>query len=247
MSGLSAQAAPPKIVIAVEDDWAPYAAAVASGGKPGSKVEAEGFAVDLVRAVFASKGVQVEFLTVPFARCMLYAKDGRAVGCFNATITDDNRADYHWHEPSMFEEELSIFARSESTRDKLSLKDLKGQRVGYTLGYTYPSEFMHDNSITKYSATSDQLLLKMLVSGRVDFILLNRTPGYLRISTQPEFQGKAKHVGVISLDAFWIAFSKKHPEGKPMAELFGQGLADMKRNGSYQRMLQDFRQRVGYR
>lgn len=233
------------LVIAGEDDWSPYSAAEKPGGD--AQLAPVGFSVDLVRAVLATQGVQVKFITVPFSRCMLYAKTGQVVGCFNATITDDNRSDYLWHQPAMFEEELSIFARAGTPGPELRLSDLRGKRVAYTNGYTYPSEFLRDSRIQKFSAVSDAALMRMLLNHRVDYILLNRTPGWLRIDNAPEFRGKISRVGLVSMDGFWVAFSKQHPQGEHLAQLFSQGLAQMRRDGSYQRLLDEFRKQVRYR
>jgi polar amino acid transport system substrate-binding protein len=233
------------LVLAGEDDWAPYS----SAEKPGSAPETSpvGFSVDLVRAVLATQGIQVQVINVPFARCMLYAKTGQVAGCFNATITDDNRADYFWHQPAMFEEELSIFARANTESPELRLSDLRGKRVGYTNGYTYPSEFMHDGRIQKSVAVSDAALIRMLLAKRVDYILLNRTPGWMRIDSTPDFKGQIKRVGVLSMDGFWVAFSKQHPQGERLAKAFSAGLAQMRRDGSYQQLQDEFRRRVNYR
>jgi polar amino acid transport system substrate-binding protein len=233
------------VVLAGEDDWSPYSAA----DKPGADSESSpvGFSVDLVRAVLASQGIPVKFINVPFARCMLYAKTGQVAGCFNATITDDNRADYVWHQPAMFEEELSIFARADSKEPELRLADLRGKRVAYTNGYTYPSEFMHDSRIKKSVAVSDAALIRMLLAKRVDYILLNRTPGWIRIDNTADFKGQIKRVGLLSMDGFWVAFSKQHPQGESLAKAFSAGLAQMRRDGSYQRMQDEFRRRVQYR
>lgn len=247
-SSACAQSASPaqpaaEIVLAGEDDWPPYSAA--STAEP--QAAPVGFAVDLVRAVFASQGLTVKIISVPFARCMLYAKTGQVAGCFNATITDDNRSDYLWHQPAMFEEELSIYGRVEDAASEMRLSDLRGKRVAYTNGYTYPSEFMHDGRIQKFSAVSDTALIRMLLSRRVDYILLNRTPGSMRIDNTPEFRGRVRRTGIVSMDGFWLAFSKQHPQGERLALQFGQGLSQMRRDGSYQRMLDEFRSRVGYR
>ncbi len=235
--------APAEIVLAGEDDWSPYSSA-GSGGPQAAPV---GFAVDLVRAVFATQGLTVRIIAVPFSRCMLYAKTGQVAGCFNATITDDNRSDYLWHQPAMFEEELSIFGRADDPTPEMRLSDLRGKRVAYTKGYTYPSEFMHDSRIQKFSAVSDTALIRMLLSRRVDYILLNRTPGWMRIDNTPDFRAKLRRTGIVSMDGFWLAFSKQSPQGERLALQFSQGLSQMRRDGSYQRMLDEFRARVGYR
>jgi polar amino acid transport system substrate-binding protein len=241
---LAAGAAGP-VLLAGEDDWAPYSAAE-SASSP-QDVPPKGFSVTLIRAALATQGLTPQFVTVPFARCMRMAKAAQVAGCFNATITDDNRDDYLWHQPPMFEEELSIFGRADERGPELRLSDLRGKRVAITNGYTYPTEFMRDPRIQRFTATSDTNLLRMLLTGRVDYILLNRTPGWMRIDASPEFRGKVVRRGIVSADAFWIAFAKTHPDGPALAQAFGRGLAQMRRDGSYARLLDDFRRQVGYR
>jgi polar amino acid transport system substrate-binding protein len=227
------------IVIAAEDDWPPYSSVKADKSGP------EGVTPELVRAAFKLKGVEVRFLTVPFARCLHYAETGRAVGCFNATIVEGNRNTFHWHATPMFSEELAIFARSDLGEDQLTLKDLEGQTVSITIGYTYPTELMHNQRIVKFSATSDAQQLRMLATGRVRYALVNTLPGYLRINADPALRGRIQRVGQISVDGFWIAFSKTHPDGKRMAGVFEEGLQQLKASGRYDIMLRNFRKRVG--
>lgn len=229
------------VVIAAEDDWPPYSSVKADKSGP------EGVTPELVRAAFKLKGVEVRFLTVPFARCLRYAETGRAVGCFNATIVEDNRDTFHWHATPLFSEELAIFARSDLHEDQLTLKDLEGQTVSITIGYTYPTEFMRNPRIIKFPVNSDQQQLRMLASGRVRYAVVNTMPGYLRINADPSMQGKIRRVGRISVDGFWIAFSRQHPDGKRMAGVFEEGLQQLKASGRYDQMLEAFRHRVGYR
>ena len=229
------------IRVAAEDDWPPYSSAVGPERRP------EGFAVDLVREVFASQGIKVEFVVVPFARCLAYTVKGRVVACFNVGMTQANRHDFVWHPTPMLEEELSIFARTEGAAPghEIGLADLRRRTVGYTVGYTYSTELMTDPLITRYGASSDHQLLKMLVAGRVDYILLNRMPGMLRITADPAFQGKVRRVGKVSMDGFWLAFSKAHPDGQRLSAVFERGLHEFKRDGRYQTMMQAFRRRLG--
>lgn len=227
------------VVIAAEDDWPPYSSHNADRTQP------EGFSPDLVRAAFETQGVDVRFLTVPFARCLHYAEIGRAVGCFNTTIVEGNRHTFHWHSTPMFTEELAIFARSDLRSDKLTLKDLEGQTVSVTIGYTYPTELMNNPRVTKFPVNSDQQQLRMLASGRVRFALVNTLPGYQRINADSDLKGKIRRVGRISVDGFWVAFSKRHPDGRRMAETFEAGIRELKASGRYDSMMRAFRKRAG--
>ena len=227
------------VVLAAEDDWPPYSSSDAG------RTEPEGLSPDLVRAAFDTQGIDVRFLTVPFARCLHYAEIGRAVGCFNTSIVPSNRDVYHWHPTPMFTEELAIFARSDERDDKLSLKDLEGHTVSITIGYTYPTEFMNNPKITKFPVNSDQQQLRMLASGRIRFAVINTIPGQLRINADPGLKGKIRKVGRISVDGFWVAFSRRHPDGRRMAETFEAGLQALKASGRYDSMMRSFRKRVG--
>ena len=221
------------LIIGAEDDWAPYCERGKEDGQP------RGLAPELVKAVFAAEGIEIVFRTLPFARCMHDAKSGKLAGCFNATITEENRYQYHWHDTPMFEEDLA----SEPQRD-LKLTSLEGKRVGITLGYTYPTDFMENPRIIRFQAKSDAQILEMLVRGRVDDILMNGMPGYLKIQ-QKQLTGKVVKVGKLSTDGFWLAFSRNAPQGETLAKRFEQGLQKIKNNGIYETLIRQFETRLG--
>lgn len=223
------------ITIGAEDDWPPYSYRVAGHDEP------QGLTPRLVRQAFASQGVSVRFRTLPFARCMLEAEKGTVMACFNATRTAANEARYHWHPTPMFEEELAIFARRSPDTSmpmrQLVQEDLRGSSVGITVGYTYPTSFMSDPRIQRKPATSDGNLLHMLAAGRVDYILVNTLPAWYRLQVDPALSGQVQRVGRISVDGFWLGFTRARPEGERLAHAFEQGLRAIKRSGEHQRML----------
>ena len=223
------------ITIGAEDDWPPYSHRVAGHDEP------QGLTPRLVRQAFASQGVTVRFRTLPFARCMLEAEKGTVVACFNATRTAANEALYHWHPTPMFEEELAIFARrspdTSAPMRQLVQEDLRGSSVGITVGYTYPTSFMTDPRIQRKQATSDGNLLHMLAAGRVDYVLVNTLPAWYRLQIDPALGAQVQRVGRVSVDGFWLGFTRARPEGERLAHVFEQGLRAMRRSGEHQRML----------
>lgn len=218
------------VTIAAEDDWAPYTAINAAKTAP------EGFTVDVVRAAFKSQGVDVKFIVTPFARCLHYAESGKTVACFNATIVKDNKDTFYWHPTPLVYVDLLIFGRNDAPNSNMKLKDLEGKTVGSTLGYTYPTEFTKNTRIKHFDAKSDSQLVKMLANGRVDYVLLNDVPGRLLILADQNARGRLKPVGKISQDGFWLAFSKKHPDGKRLSEVFEKGMQHLHKSGQYKSM-----------
>lgn len=243
--GAAEPAAATTIVLAGEDDWPPYS--FADKRSLGAGHEPTGFSPRLIRAAFASQGINVRFISVPFSRCMRLALTDQVAGCFNASITNENRNDYIWHSPPMFKEELSIFGAPGNDATPLTLADLRGKNVAITNGYTYPSAFVNDSRISKFPANSDDNLIQMFLSKRVDYVVMNRTPGWLRIDATDAARGRLVHRGALSADEFWIAFSKKYPGAQQASDTFGKGLTQMRNNGSYQAMLDEFRKQVKFR
>ena len=238
-AGMASPRAEETITIGAEDDWPPYSHRVAGQDEP------QGLTPRLVRQAFASQGVSVRFRMLPFARCMLEAERGTVVACFNASRTAANEALYHWHPTPMFEEELAIFARrsrgAAAPMRELGQDDLRGSRVGITVGYTYPTSFMTDTRIQRKQANSDGNLLHMLAAGRVDYIVANTLPTWFRLRAEPGLQAQVQRVGRIGIDGFWLGFTRARPEGERLAQAFERGLQSLRRSGEHQRMLAELR------
>lgn len=227
------------ITVAAEDDWPPYSSIKADKSGP------EGFSSELVRAVFDLKDIDVKFLTVPFARCLLYARTGRAVGCFNTSRVAENQDEFYWHPTPLFSEGLALFVRSDRAYGYQEIKDLEGRSVGVTIGYTYSLDLTRNPRITLVRATSDAHQLQMLLAGRIEYALLNTMPAYLRINRDPGLRGRIRLAGTLAEDAFWLAFSRRHPDGQRLSVLFEEGLQELRASGRYDIMLRNFRKRVG--
>lgn len=226
------------VTIGAEDDWPPYSS------RKGDRSGVEGFSVDLVREAFKTQGVDVRFEALPFARCLNHAERGRVTACFNVTRIASNRDTYCWHSTPLFEESLLIFGPASAPRQNLRIKDLEGKVVGSTIGYTYSDEFTQNTKIKHFGAASDEHLIRMLVAGRVDYILLNGMPGFRRINSDPMLKGKVKAVGKVSDDKFWTAFSLQG-DGPRYCEVFEKGLQELHRSGRYRELATQFRKSLG--
>lgn len=99
--------------------------------------------------------------------------------------------------------------------------------------------------ITLVRATSDAHQLQMLLAGRIEYALLNTMPAYLRINRDPGLRGRIRLAGTLAEDAFWLAFSRRHPDGQRLSVLFEEGLQELRASGRYDIMLRNFRKRVG--
>lgn len=76
---------------------------------------------------------------------------------------------------------------------------------------------MQDPGIRKFQASSDDNPIQMLLNKRVDYILLNRTLGSMRINGSANTRGQVAWRGTLSADDFWVTFSPKPPP--PQSEI----------------------------
>jgi polar amino acid transport system substrate-binding protein len=146
----------------------------------------------------------------------------------------------------MFHEGLAIFALRGRFQPELNSKDLENHTVGITNGYTYPTDFMQNPKIERAVAQSDTNLMNMLIKGRVDFIVMNTLPGQLRILDE-KLGSQIERVGMISLDGFWLSFSKNHPDGERLSKIFEEELNRLIVSGRVAELELNMKARLGFR
>ncbi|NHQ84737.1 amino acid ABC transporter substrate-binding protein [Iodobacter sp. HSC-16F04] len=236
---LSASLYAETVVINAEDDWAPFSSMTRN------KQGIEGLSPSLVSAAFHTQGIEVKFNPVPFARCLYEVERGKAVACFDTSITEENKNKYIWHKTPLFEEGLSIFALSDSKDKNLTVKDLEGKTVSITHGYSYPNVLMDNKKIIRDESPFDDTQLKKILLKRVQYGVINTIPGTLMINANRNYKGKIKIVGLVETSVFYLNFSKSHKDGQRMADIFEKGMQEIKANGTYKKIERDFKEKHG--
>lgn len=224
-----------RIVIVAEDDWYPYSAQ-RSG-------QAEGLAVDIVRAAFSAVGVTVDFKTMPYARCMQMVKQGVELGCFDTLRDVSTRDTYLFHEQPLFKATIGIYAPATAS-GSMTAQQLVGHSVALTNGYTYGDTVEKNPDIRKDMAPNDLLTLRKLQAGRTEFALVyTRVADWLQ-HQHPELRGGFRQVGTLLEDGLYLSFSKSRSEAPEMVKLLNRGLAQIRGNGTYARIEADWQQRL---
>ncbi|MDD5065899.1 MAG: transporter substrate-binding domain-containing protein [bacterium] len=219
------------VKIIAEDDWYPYCARFAEGPK--------GIAVDIVRTSYKAEGIDVIFDVLNYDIGMEMVKDGDAIGCFDAPRTAEIEDVFLWHDERLFPVNGYFYANSDYQGQINSVKDAEGKRVGLTQGYGYGNLVEQDKKIIKEYSKADAILIHKLLSRRLDLIILfDKVADYL--IPKLNVQGRIKQLGPSDSIDLYIAFSKKHPDGKKYRDIFSSGFGKIKRNGIYQKILNDW-------
>lgn len=221
------------VTIGAEDDWAPYSGQ--EGGTP------KGFTVELVKEVFKTQGIDVKYVSLPFARCMEEVKQAKLMACFNHAWDEKEDPAYTFHKDPMFIGEIGLYAPTSSTESGLTTKDLEGKTIGTTHGYTYGAAFDENKKIIKDVAKQDVLNVKKVAAGRLKYTAIYTRVFDDIIRRNPDMKGKLKQIGTVHTHGLWTAFSKGMKDSSKYVEAFNKGLAEVKKNGTYAKLEQKYK------
>ncbi|MDG0815965.1 substrate-binding periplasmic protein [Bdellovibrio svalbardensis] len=203
------------VVISTEDDWAPWSS-------KNSRGQAVGQSVEHVRKIFKILGISTEFKAVPFSRCLIEAEEGRTLGCFHTAKTAKNIKMFDFPQLPLVEDDVLIYTTTPPGLGASQLSDLKGQRVGVTLGYAYSPEFDAMAGIQREESKADLTSFRQLVGDRVPYIAIFKGAAESLLATHPELHRKNLRYFTVGKAQFYLAFSKKYPNSQKLLLQYNQ-------------------------
>ncbi len=214
--------------IIAEDDWYPYSAKFAEGPR--------GIAVDLVREAYAAEGVHVQFDVMNYDLGMEQVRRGEGIGCFDVSRTKELENSYYWHEEPLLSVRGDFYAAPDFKGQITRNADLAGKKLGLTQGYEYGDVIDQDKSLRKEYSKTDTILIRKLLAGRLDVIVLyERVAAYL--FPKLRVGSKLRAVGIAASTDIYVCFSKKHRDGKKYCDVFSRGLRKIRQNGTYEKIM----------
>lgn len=216
---LSSVARAQPLLIAVEDDAAPW-----------SKPDGTGYANDVVRAAFEAAGVEVSLVRVPYARCKFMVMNGQAVGCFSMAWESGLTGKVRFSSKPLFSSQVNFYVNAKKRVVARKLSDIpQGTVIGVVNAFEYPAQVqqLQQRGVAVFEgARSDETNLKKLALGRIGMALLvNLHP----INPDELVLAKAHVTGAVKLafhagvqDAY-LGFSRLHPDGEAARKAFDRG------------------------
>lgn len=189
-----------------------------------------GFVDELARAAFKRIGVEVEVMAVPVERSMINANSGIDDGdVFRAAGIERDYPNLLRVPEKVLDNEFVAYTK----RTDISIRnwaDLQPYVVAYATGWRiFDLNVKGVKEITTTSSIVD--LLPLLEKGRADVILLDRWQGQ-RLIQQGGYRFRLEEPPLARIPMF-IYLNKKHAALVPK---LAQALADMKADGSYQKL-----------
>ena len=207
-----------------------------------------GLVAKIITEAFLQEGVTVKYGFFPWKRSIELAKHGkRWDGSGIWSKTKDRAPFFLFSEPVMVKQ--VVFFHLKTTELNWSkLSDLKGFKIGGTIGYKYHHPFEKaekDGILNVERVHSDEMNFKKLLKGRITLFICDFTIGYATLNnifdrdTTALFTNNPKSV-VKSYNS--LILSKKLPASKTLMKKFNMGLNTLKKSGKYDHFILESRQ-----
>jgi polar amino acid transport system substrate-binding protein len=181
----------------------------------------------------------------PWNRGYLKTLHGDYDATFPYVRSPQREALFLYSEP-LFIAEQYVFSRAAEVIEIVDVPSMHGRRLCYPLGWQVPADvqqLLDDGQLSRHSPAGLNECARLLLLGRDDFFISDPRLGEaaLRLTGVPAEQFH-RSATAISRSTLHLIVPRSHPRGAAIIEQFNQGLAQLKANGDYSRLLQRYLQ-----
>ncbi|MCP3922022.1 MAG: amino acid ABC transporter substrate-binding protein [Desulfobacterales bacterium] len=223
-------------VVIVTGEWAPYTS---------KNIQGHGFTAEIVSAVFDEIDIKIKYNFLPWKRCELYVLEGIAFASFPYHKTEEREKQFDFSD-SIGESTWKFFYLKQKIQKDViwkKLSDLKGYRIGCSLGNWYDKVF-EDAGIVRILdyAPSDELSFRKLKAGRVDIVPTDELVGWSLIKRL--FPQNVKDFGTVNKPLksgkLHLMISRKYPDASELKKKFNAVLKRIRQNGQMDKILNKY-------
>ena len=224
-----AAAPPPAKVFVVGTD-----AAYAPFESQNEKGEIVGMTIDMLSAVASKAGVEIKFVNTPWEGIFNSLQQGdRDILASSITITDERKQTMDFSDPYFDAQQLIAVKESSKVAKFADLKKLKvGVQTG-TTGDEVVTKQQGKNSTNIKRFESTPLALKELEAGGVDAVVADNGVVINYVTNNPGAKFKTVSDKAFAPEQYGFAVKKGNAE---LLEKLNKGLADIKADGSYDKI-----------
>ena len=221
--------------------------------RPYTSPDLEHYGIDacIVREAFRLSGINVDYLFLPGARSFAMAKTGQTDATLPWALRETRRKDFFYSDPVLKVDHEHFFYRKGFKFDwdpkQPDYANLKGAQVGAIISYNYGKVFQQAEKsgvIEVMRLRTLEPAFTMLLNDRLDVVISKRRVGrhFLRDGFSKKYiallDSRPENLRADSYD--YLLISKKSPHAAFILNAFNHGLAEMRRNGTYDRFMSEF-------
>ncbi len=219
-------------------DWPPFC----------SENNNQSTALKIITEAFALKGVKVEYVFLPWKRAYLTViNDSEYDASAIWRKSDERLNDYYFSDAVINESTYFFYLKSKPFKWK-NYNDLKGIKIGTTIGYSYGEDFdrlKRDKFLMVEETSTDKQNFMKLLHGRIRLFPVEKDVG--KYTLNKYFTGE--EIKMITVDSkpvnispcYLIVPKRAGSEGLETLRIFNSGLSDLKKSGRYKTLLDEMK------
>lgn len=201
----------------------------------------KGFSIDVLNYFKANSKYDFKFVTRPWPRA-LYALSLGKVDLILTLFKASNREQtYHFIEPHYAYEANQLFTLAENKIEfKGDFQQLKPYFIGTTRDYSYGEAFDQADYLNKLPALNEKVLLKLLITKRVDMIVGNPFI-FKRIITQQNQSSQIKAIDpYVAITPVHMVLTKEREDSQEIKQTLEKLTKQLKASSYYQELLNKY-------
>lgn len=226
LSSISIQA---EKITAVGDPWPPFL---------DPNQASNGIIYEIASAAYATQGYELEMNFLPWVRAVAGVKNASYDLLLGTWLTEE-RTEFLMFSDPYLNNSLKFIKRKGSSYDYSGLESLNGKSIGVVRGYGYGDEFLSANNFKRPEAKNFIGNIRKLTAGRIDLTLEDEIVARAIIAKeQPDLLEKIEFTTTdYSTNALHVTSGLANAKHKELIEAFNKGLAEIKKNGVYDKIL----------
>lgn len=206
-----------------------------------------GLHIEMIRSVAKQLNLEVEFLSLPWARAINYFSEGRSNAIAYFGFTEQRETFSYYHRDNVLSETRWVLLALEERKDEFhfdrNLDGLGDVVIGVQNEYSHGKHFDSMKHLQRDVVLNEFDLERMLKNRRHDLAMMSYQE-FLGFKKRGDFQGVVALSPSIDSDPQYIAFAKANDEdgvNKALSDRFAKGLKRFKASNEYKHLLEHFK------
>ena len=200
-----------------------------------------GFSVDVINYIEAHSNYDFEFIILPWPRALHLVSQGEVDFVLTLFNTPQRAQVYHFIEPAYGIEVSQLFRlRANNIDYSGKLEQLTPYSIGTLREYSYGEYFDQADYLKKLPVLTEEVLLKLLLAERTDFIISN-SHVFKQLIAERNLQSKIKTVEpYVSITPVHMALTKARKDALEIKKVTEKLTQQLKNSPYYQQLLEKY-------
>lgn len=223
-----------EIVLASPAYWCPFSCEAG--------MRREGFTVEIIRRIFTRHGIQVRLVNDNYSRVLSGLRKGRYTA--SPSTLREEAPDLVFPSEAVSLNRFCFYTRAADPWRYAGPDSLTARHTGVIQGYSYAPELdarLASHPQEFHVLTGNDLtmrLIRQLRLGRLDaFIEEEHLVGYSMLGQE---DAAIRNAGCLPGTPGYMAIAPGHPRAQEYAQLFDQGMRELRRSGELERLLANY-------